>query len=637
MRPSSRPRAWDCCRVIFERGARRTLQLLAGLLLAPAACLAAGEAVVLELRQAQVHVTRDGQTQSQPADLPYHWDRMQANRSGEAVFEFHFKLALVPSVPYAVLFSRVGNTARIWLNGTLLSSLGDMNRRNVEDYVKAPQYVRIPPRLLQLDNVLQVRINADGGRRAGLSRVLIGAEDEMRERYEWSYRWRVTGQIVVAVFSLVVGVIALMLWLTQQERVPGRPAVREGVYLSAGIAMLCWMLRMVDGALTRPPLPWPWWGLLQNMAYAGFVFSAALFCHRVAGWHLLKSMRWVRLVVAALLLAAPVLFYLGLTRHEDSLITGWYGVVTFLFVGYSVFYIAASLRHPNTERLLVTVVGVFNVGVGVRDWIVIRAANNNFEQVSWMRFSSALFGLALGYIVITRFRAASEQVRDLMQNMAEKIRNKEQELALSYRELEQLAREQARTAERGRILRDMHDGVGSHLSAAIRQLQSGKSNREELLQTLRDSLDQLKLSIDAMNLAPGDVTAMLAGLRYRLESRFKALDLELIWDVDLVAPLAGLDTRAMQQLQFMVFEAISNVLQHAQAKRLMLEFKAAAEGGATLRIIDDGRGFEPGSVERNGLKSLRERAAAIGAGLNIERRAGQTVVEIGLGGAGPRG
>jgi len=183
-------------------------------------------------------------------------------------------------------------------------------------------------------------------------------------------------------------------------------------------------------------------------------------------------------------------------------------------------------------------------------------------------------------------------------------------------------------AERTRILRDMHDGVGSHISTAIRQLESGRATHSEVLHTLRDALDQLKLSIDAMNLLPGDITALLANLRYRLEPRFKASDIELQWDVDLLPSLARLDDKAMRQLQFMVFEALSNVLQHAHATQLRIELRSTPQGGAQLRVIDNGCGFEPDRVARRGLSSLRERAAAIDAGLVIASKPGNTVVEV---------
>jgi signal transduction histidine kinase len=601
----------------------RTLGLLCCLLgLWPGA-----QAELLELRRAHVSTLDVGDLVQRETSLPYNWDRQHHGHTGTAVFEIPLQLDIPPFEPYAVYFSRVGNRAEIWLNGVLLSRFGDLGRANREDYAKAPQYVLIPAQLLERENLFRIIIHADGGRRGGLSTMLVGPEVEVREHYHSVYRWLVNGSIAVSVFSLLVGVIALLLWATQVEFTPGAPPRRAGLYLSAGVAEMCWMLRLSDPALTDPPLAWPWWGVLQTLAYAGWFCGSALFCHYVAGWHRHASMRWVRFIVWALLLTSAPAAWLALTQQNDVYLTGWYGFATFLFIGYAAVYFWGSVRQPTTEHVLVAAAGVFNVLVGFRDWVVIRASSN-FAEISWMRYSSVLFGLALGYIVITRFREASAQARDLMDNMASKVQEKEQALAASYHQLEQLAREQERAAERTRILRDMHDGVGSHISAAIRQLQSGKASDEDVLQTLRDSLDQLKLSIDAMNLPPGDLTTLLANLRYRLEPRFKASDIELVWDVDLLPPLPGLDGKAMRQLQFMVFEALSNVLQHAQASQLRIELRACPEGGARLRVVDNGRGFDPERVQRKGLASLRERAAALGVGLEVSSEPGHTAVEI---------
>ena len=599
-------------------------------LLAWLCCLPAVQAELLELRAARVSTAVDGRVEQRNVTLPYYWDRQHQNRPGEASFEVPFAIPHQPTEPYGVYFSRVGNTAEIWLNGILLSRLGDIQTANKADYAKGPQYVLIPAQLLQKDNLFRITLHADGGRRGGLSPVTIGPEEEVRDVFTRAYRWRVTGSLAVAVFSLVVSVMALVLWTTQSDSGLARGFIRDGVYLSAGMAELCWIVRLSDVALVQPPVSWPWWSAVQTVAYAGWICCAALFCHHVAGWHRHASMRWVRAVLLGLFLTSAPAAYWAQTQHQHLYQTTWLGFASFLFVGYGLFYFGAAVRRPTRERVLVATAGLLNVLVGFRDWLVIRLSNN-FEETNWIRFSSVLFGLALGYIVITRFREASAQARDLMANMATKVVEKEQALAASYQQLEQLAREQERTAERSRILRDMHDGVGSHISAAIRQLQSGKASNEQMLQTLRESLDQLKLSIDAMNLPPGDITALLANLRYRLEPRFKASDIELQWDVDLLAPLARLDDKAMRQLQFMVFEALSNVLQHAQASVLRIDLRGTPGGGAQLRVIDNGCGFDPQRVQTRGLGSLRERAAAIGARLEVSSVPGRTVVEIVLG------
>jgi len=628
MRLFLRLRAWACCRPLPESlGAAFLLRVL----LVWLCFLPAVQAELLELHAARVTTTVNGLVEQRETTLPYYWDRLNHSQPGEATFEVPFAIPDKPTEPYGVYFPRVGNTAEIWLNGVLLSRLGDIQTADRADYAKAPQYVLIPAQLLQQDNVFRITLHADGGRRGGLSKVTVGPEEEVRDIFAQAYRWRVTSALAVVVFSLMVSVMALVLWMTQSDSGLARGFIRDGVYLSAGVAELCWVVRLSDVALVHPPVSWLWWSVVQAVAYAGWICCAALFCHHVAGWHRHASMRWVRVVLWGLLLSSAPVAYWAQTQHQDWYLTAWLGFSSFLFIGYGLFYFGAVLRRPTRERMLVATAGLLNVMVGFRDWLMIRVTDN-FDAVPWIRFSSVLFGLALGYIVISRFREASAQARELMANMAAKVVEKERALAASYQQLEQLAREQERTAERSRILRDMHDGVGSHISAAIRQLQSGKASNEQMLQTLRESLDQLKLSIDAMNLPPGDITALLANLRYRLEPRFKASDIELQWDVDLLAPLARFDDKAMRQLQFMVFEALSNVLQHAHASVLRIELRGTPGGGVQLRVIDNGCGFDPQRVQTKGLGSLRERAAAIGARLQVSSVPGRTVVEIVLGG-----
>ena len=190
-----------------------------------------------------------------------------------------------------------------------------------------------------------------------------------------------------------------------------------------------------------------------------------------------------------------------------------------------------------------------------------------------------------------------------------------------------LVRQQERSAERSRILRDMHDGVGVHLSVALRQVQSGTYDPPAVAGLLQEGLDQLKLSIDALNVAPGDVTALLANLRYRLEPRLRAAGIGLQWQVDALAPLTRLDDKGMRQLQFVVYEALSNVLQHAQASTITVQAHAVGEG-LRLAVVDDGRGFDATQVRQRGLSAMRDRVQALGGSLRLHSEPAQTLVEV---------
>jgi signal transduction histidine kinase len=590
---------------------------------------AGAQTSLLELTQARAIVTINGATSTEDLQLPYHWDRYNQGLRGEAVFDLRFDLPEVPADPWGLYLPRLGNAYEIWLNGTLLQREGDLLHYNGADYSQVPRYITISPGLLGISNRFQVHIRADVGRRGGLSKLVLGPQDEVYDAYLMGYRWRGTGSLVVAAFSLVVGLMSLALWVTQVDFTqPGR-LQRDPLYLFAGLAEFCWTFAVGYALIETPPWPWPWWGVLPVMAVGAWGCNMALFCVEVAGWGQLAAILWFRRWLGVVMAGSVVLPLWALGWGQPLALTLWYAALGITLLGFGIIFLSRAARVAPLAHRVVAVALLINVMAGLRDLYVYRI-NPTYGEITLIRYSSLLFGLALAYIVITRFRQASEQARDLMANMAAKVKDKEQALAVSYSQLEQLAREQERTAERTRILRDMHDGVGSHISSAIRQLQSGKASNEQLLLTLRDSLDQLKLSIDAMNLAPGDITALLANLRYRLEPRFAASDIELQWDVALLAPLAWLDAKAMGHLQFMVFEALSNVLQHAHASVLRIELRATPGGGAQLRVIDNGCGFDPDRVTRKGLSSLRERATAMGARLEISSTPGGTVVEIEL-------
>jgi signal transduction histidine kinase len=194
------------------------------------------------------------------------------------------------------------------------------------------------------------------------------------------------------------------------------------------------------------------------------------------------------------------------------------------------------------------------------------------------------------------------------------VAQREQALRESFERLAELERAQAASAERSRILRDMHDGVGTHLTSALRQLQASPEADLDLglvTQTLRDSLDQLKLSIDALSLSPGDVVGLLASLRFRITPRLKAAGLSLVWDVEDLPHWPQGHVHALRQLQYILFEGLSNALQHSAAHCLTLSARAWPDR-LVVSLIDDGRGWHGAGVGQ-GVQAMRARAQAIGA------------------------
>ena len=79
-------------------------------------------------------------------------------------------------------------------------------------------------------------------------------------------------------------------------------------------------------------------------------------------------------------------------------------------------------------------------------------------------------------------------------------------------------------------------------------------------------------------------------------------------------------------------EAIANAARHGQADNVVVSLRPVTEG-VSLSVRDDGRGIRcsPGAetLEGFGLRSMRERAAALGGCLTVRpRRSGGTELEV---------
>jgi signal transduction histidine kinase len=91
------------------------------------------------------------------------------------------------------------------------------------------------------------------------------------------------------------------------------------------------------------------------------------------------------------------------------------------------------------------------------------------------------------------------------------------------------------------------------------------------------------------------------------------------------------DPPAVKEALYLITRAaLSNVQEHAQAKRVEIQLHSSGASGA-LRIADDGRGFDPaaslkaGAADRRhlGLSNMSLRAAEIGAGFEVSSQTGR--------------
>jgi PAS domain S-box-containing protein len=205
----------------------------------------------------------------------------------------------------------------------------------------------------------------------------------------------------------------------------------------------------------------------------------------------------------------------------------------------------------------------------------------------------------------------------------------------------------AQEDERRRIAREMHDQFGEQLTALTHRISALKaaSTTHTDIQTHVSALETLAQRLDrdvdqlVWELRPTALDDL--GLRAALDNYVR--DWSSRTGIAAELHTSGLlDDRLPPDIETTLFriaqEALTNVARHSKATRVGIILERRAEH-VLLVVEDDGIGFEPESGSRGGqtdappagertrggfgLRGMRERAALVGASIEIESAAGQ--------------
>jgi PAS domain S-box-containing protein len=208
-------------------------------------------------------------------------------------------------------------------------------------------------------------------------------------------------------------------------------------------------------------------------------------------------------------------------------------------------------------------------------------------------------------------------------------------VALENAKLYQAVQAQAALEERQHLARELHDSVSQALYGILlgaHAVRKQLSARSELPKESREALDYVE------NLAQAGIAEMRAlifelrpeslqqeGLGGALRKQLEALESRhgLVTNFEF-ATEPSLPLTGKQVLYRVAQEALHNVVKHARAEQVWLEL-VQTDGQVLLEIVDDGVGFDttktfPGHL---GLKSMRERIAALGGTLDVRSQDGR--------------
>lgn len=173
-------------------------------------------------------------------------------------------------------------------------------------------------------------------------------------------------------------------------------------------------------------------------------------------------------------------------------------------------------------------------------------------------------------------------------------------------------------AERHRIANDLHDGIGSQLVSTMAMLDARNPKEQRTLQDLELCMLGMRLVVDSMEMSRAPLPDRLAGLRHRIQPVLERRGVRMQWNMHAGEDMALPAGQTAAEIFFILQEALSNVLQHAQATQVIVTMAPVpGQGIWRFEVCDNGVGLPTGRHARgvghgNGVKSMYDRASRAG-------------------------
>jgi signal transduction histidine kinase/ligand-binding sensor domain-containing protein len=194
---------------------------------------------------------------------------------------------------------------------------------------------------------------------------------------------------------------------------------------------------------------------------------------------------------------------------------------------------------------------------------------------------------------------------------------------------------QAALAERLRVARELHDtvlsdmaGVAMSLDAVARGAGAGAGGANgavvaDLRDQVRRTLAETRRAVTALRASGEELVPLAARLSDAAGHLFAGTDVAV--RVSEAGPARRYAPELEAEALRIATEALTNARKHAGCRAVVITCRYDRHGlGVWVR--DDGRGFDPGGVSRDGhfgLTGMRERAAAVGGRLTVESAPGR--------------
>ncbi len=365
------------------------------------------------------------------------------------------------------------------------------------------------------------------------------------------------------------------------------------------------------------------WLATWNSASAGTILTIyALAGFAVMQFGIKPATRWLASMAGIGAAAMAACYFANLTGYGSNSRAAITVVLAMSLSGLLVF----RLRQVRNDLTIGTVVGLAVALCALIFDNLERAGILDGNEFRFSPYASIVAFSIFSFVIVRTFLRAMADREQLAEQLGKRIETTKANLLASESARRSLEVSSAITHERERMMREIHDGIGSSLIAAIASAERQGRQTTTAIVALKSALTDLRIAVDSLEPVEGNVATLLASLRYRLEPEMRKSGISIDWRVGDVPELDWLDAPNALHVLRIFQEAIGNILGHANARLIRVACKMELhEGrpGILIDVTDDGVGFDASVPPKGkGRRNMADRAEALDGKLWISSSPG---------------
>jgi signal transduction histidine kinase len=531
-------------------------------------------------------------------------------KTGYRAFRSYFDLPAVPDGGLAIVPVIDADNFTVRVNGTLIFGEGrmDMPKQTYNGLFRGT--IRIPSSALKTgrNEVVYTTVRGPGTPFVYINDYTVGTYAPVKAHY-LQREFMLNGYALISItIAYLVAALAFIAWLR---------GGRNPYLFWLAVLALCWALRMHHDEIMDP--------VLRGKARLTFLlfFSTLL---PVAWLNLADSwdgqrIKWLQSASLALFATVFGTFawivwadLQGGSATVDEYSTVFSGVLS---LGTVLLFLRKFFRQ-QLERQWELAIYVVLCTLMIRDGLHVFFDVTDGRLVALeMVVPILLAALVIAFVARNvRLFQSQGQINALLQTQLDQ---RTAELEAAHARETEMVMAQAHQNERQRIMRDMHDGLGSNLMSMLLMAKRGKVEAPVVADGLQTVIDEMRLMIDSMDSVGESLQSALSIFRERMQSRVEGAGKTFEWhEAELELPAYG--PRGVLQVFRVMQEAVSNALKHSSGDTVSIAIKPPADGTHAVRIViaDNGSGMGAANARGRGMANMAGRAKAIGADLAVE-------------------